>query len=224
MMTRNSSYNLKVSPSIIAGDQGRLAEEVRALDKAGADMIHLDIMDGQFVSNITIGPDVVADLRKHTSLPFDCHLMLLQPWRYIPQFVKAGADRISVHVETANVSDTLKMIRDAGISPGIAINPPTSIETIFNYLELVDFVLVMTVNPGFYGQPLIPEALDKLAVLRQNSVASGRKMTIQVDGGIRAANIRQVAEAGADEIVAGAAVLKTADYREAIQFLRKGGI
>lgn len=217
-------FNIKVSPSIIAGDQGRLAEEVRALDEAGADMIHLDVMDGHFVPNLTMGPGIIKDLRRHTKLIFDTHLMLSEPWRYIDQFVKAGSDRVSVHVETANVGDTLRAIRAAGALPGIVINPPTPVESLDPFLELVDFVLVMTVNPGFYGQSLIPEALDKVLALRQNPVALGRNIAIQVDGGINGSNIERVARAGADEVVGGAAVLKAASYRDAIETLRRGGM
>jgi len=224
MSSGKPPFSLKVSPSIIAGNQGRLADEVVALEQAGADMIHLDVMDGHFVPNLTMGPGIIADLRPVSSLPFDTHLMLSEPWKYIDAFVKAGSDRISVHVETEGVGDTLRRIRDAGVSPGIVINPPTPVEMVSEYLGLVDFVLVMTVNPGFYGQKLIPEALDKLPVLRKNSDAFGRDIAIQVDGGINLSNIERVARAGADEVVGGAAVLKAADYRQAIETLRRGGI
>ena len=226
MGSGKAPFFLKVAPSIIAGDQGRLADEVMALDAADADMIHLDVMDGHFVPNLTMGPGVIKDLRPHTTRTFDTHLMLAEPWRYIDAFVKAGSDRISIHVEidAARIRPTLKAIREAGVSPGIVINPPTPVESLFDYLDLVDFVLVMTVNPGFYGQSLIPEALDKLAVLRQNSVALSRNVTFQVDGGVNASNIRRVAEAGADEVVGGAAVMKAASYRDAIEFLRSGGV
>lgn len=211
-----------IAPSIIAGDQSRLGAEVEAITEAGADMIHLDIMDGHFVPNITIGPGVVKDLRRHTSLPFDCHLMLTDPLHYIEPFAKAGADRIAVHIEAREVFESVMAIKKLGKLAGIAINPdtdPLSVRELCNY---VDFFVVMTVNPGFYGQSMILSALDKISVLRQTAFALGRRPSIQVDGGVNTGNVGLVANAGADEVVAGAAVFKANDYRAAIEGIRRG--
>ncbi len=212
---------LKVAPSVIAGNQAELGREVRAIDAAGADLVHLDVMDGHFVPNLTMGPGIVKDLRPHTRLPFDCHLMLAEPGRYIDAFAKAGADRIAVHVEIPGIGDVLRAIRDLGKLAGLVINPQTPVSAMDPHLDAIDFAMVMTVHPGFYGQKLIPEALDKVSVLRQTLSALGRDVPIQVDGGVTVDNVFRVAQAGADEVVAGAAVFKASDYRAAIQALRE---
>ncbi len=214
---------LKVAPSVIAGDQARLGEEVRALEAAGADLVHLDVMDGHFVPNLTLGPGVVKDLRKETSLPLDCHLMLEEPERYVRAFAEAGADRIAVHVEVPGAATALREVRSLGRLAGLAFNPDTPATAGDALFDLVDFVVVMTVYPGFYGQEMIPRALDKVPVLREKLLALGRDPVIQVDGGVASGNVGLIAAAGATEVVAGAAVMKARDYRAAIEALRWGG-
>ncbi len=214
---------LKVAPSVIAGDQARLGEEVRAIEAAGADLVHLDVMDGHFVPNLTLGPGVVKDLRKETSLPFDCHLMLDEPARYVRAFADAGADRISVHVEVPGAAAALREVRALGRLAGLAFNPDTPAAAGDGLLALADFAVVMTVYPGFYGQAMIRQALDKVPVLRDKFWALGRDPVIQVDGGVASDNVGIVAAAGATEVVAGAAVFKAREYRAAIEALRWGG-
>lgn len=213
--------SLRIAPSIIAGNQSELGREVRAISEAGADLVHLDIMDGHFVPNLTMGPGIVKDLRPHSALPFDCHLMLSEPGRYVKAFADAGADRISVHVEVPGAGDVLRTIRALGKSPGLALNPKTPVDALLPYLSLVDVVVVMTVQPGFYGQMLLVDALDKVPVLKHHLRAFGRNVAIQVDGGVTVTNAASVSAAGADEVVAGAAVFRAPDYRQAIQALRR---
>jgi ribulose-phosphate 3-epimerase len=215
--------SLRVAPSIIAGDQSRLGEEVRAIEAAGADLVHLDVMDGHFVPNLTIGPGVVKDLRRHSTLPFDCHLMLSRPEPFLHAFAHAGADRITVHVEAEDPEGTLRAIRALGKAAGLAINPETPVARALPLLGLADVVLILTVHPGFYGQSMIPEALDKIAVVRDTARALGRAIVVQVDGGVAPGNAGRVARAGADEVVAGAAVFGAPDYRAAIEGLRRAG-
>ncbi len=214
---------LKIAPSIIAGDQSDLGREVRAITDAGADLVHIDVMDGHFVPNLTVGPGVVKALRPHSPLPFDCHLMLSEPGRYVKAFADAGANRLSVHAEAQGAADALRAIRELRMVPGIAINPETPVDRLLRFFPLVDFVVVMTVHPGFYGQALIAEALDKVPVLKHHLRAFGRDVAILVDGGVSVGNAADVAAAGADEVVAGAAVFKAPDYRQAIEALRKAG-
>lgn len=197
------------------------AMEVERLEKAGADMIHLDVMDGHFVPNITFGPGVVKALRPHTGLCFDTHLMLADPAKYAKAFADAGSDRISFHVEAQNPSaDTLKMLRSLGVSPGLAINPETPLRRVLPFLEYADFILVMTVHPGFYGQKLIVAALDKISELSHIIRTQGLDLTIEVDGGVGLANIGQVFAAGARDVVVGSSVMKTDDYAVAIRALK----
>jgi len=200
---------------------GMLALEVEKLADSGADMIHLDVMDGQFVPNITFGPGVVKALRPHTDICFDTHLMLADPAKYIKAFADAGSNRISFHVEAQNPpADTLKTIRGLGVSPGLAINPETPLQSVIPFLSYADFILVMTVHPGFYGQKLIIRVLDKIRELSHIIRSQGLDLSIEVDGGVGLANIRRVADAGASEVVAGSSVMKTDDYAVAIRALR----
>lgn len=213
-------HKLKVAPSIIAGDHARLGEEVRAIEVAGADILHLDIMDGHFVPNITFGPKVVEDLRKVSGLCFDCHLMLEKPCSMIEEFCRAGADRVSVHVEAKEPRRALELIKAQGKLGGIAINPETDVALLDEFLEIADFFVVMTVHPGFYGQSMIVEALDKVPIIKEKLKRLCRDCPVQVDGGVSPKNVELVARAMADEVVAGAGVFGATDYRTAIEALR----
>ncbi|WP_437966944.1 ribulose-phosphate 3-epimerase [Sorangium sp. So ce260] len=208
-----------VAPSILSADFGRLAEEVRAAEAAGADWIHVDVMDGRFVPNITIGPLIVRAVRAATRLPLDVHLMIVEPERYVAEFAAAGADRISVHVEASpHLHRTIQQIRDAGARPGVVLNPHTSEESIRYVLPDLDLVLVMSVNPGFGGQRFIPSALTKLRSLRQAIDEAGLDIALEVDGGIAPSTSGQVIAAGATALVAGSAVFGAAAPGEALSF------
>jgi ribulose-phosphate 3-epimerase len=212
-----------VAPSILSADFARLGDEVRAADIAGADWIHVDVMDGRFVPNLTIGPVVVECLRKATNKPLDVHLMMVEPERYLDDFAQAGADHLLVHCEesaTIHLHRTLSHIRNIGKVPGVVLNPSTSLGQIEYVLDLVDIVLIMTVNPGFGGQKFIPTMLSKIAALRDSCEKRGLKVTIEVDGGVSGDNAWEVIEAGATAIVAGSAVFHAADYAEAITAIR----
>ncbi len=203
-MTRDA---IRIAPSILSADFGRLAEEVRAVAAAGADWIHVDVMDGRFVPNITIGPLVVQAVRAATSLPIDVHLMIVEPERYVADFAKAGADVISVHVEASpHLHRTLQQIRGLGKKAGIVLNPHTSEESIRHVLADCDLVLVMSVNPGFGGQRFIPSALPKIEALRRAIDKAGLAVDLQVDGGVAVGTAREVVRAGARVLVAGSAV------------------
>ncbi len=209
-----------LAPSILACDLGRLAEEIRAVERGGAGMIHVDVMDGRFVPNITLGPVVVAACRRATALPLDVHLMIEDAERYLDAFVDAGATSISVHVEAlTHLQRAVAHLRGRGIAPGVALNPATPIATLQEILPELDYVLVMSVNPGFAGQKLLPPALDKLRRLREEARARGLKLRLQLDGGVNPANIKSVLEAGAEIVVVGAAAFAAGDPEQAVRGL-----
>jgi ribulose-phosphate 3-epimerase len=210
-----------VAPSILSADFGSLGDEIRAVERAGADWIHVDVMDGRFVPNITIGPLVVAAARAATRLPLDVHLMIVEPDRHLEAFAEAGADLIVVHAETCpHLHRTLQRIRDLGARPGVAFNPSTPLSGLPFVLELVDLVLLMTVNPGFGGQQFISSVLPKVREARALIDDSGLRIDLEVDGGVGPKTAWQVLEAGANVLVAGNAVFKTGDYAKAIQGIR----
>jgi ribulose-phosphate 3-epimerase len=211
----------KIAPSILSADFGRLNEEVRAAERAGADWMHLDVMDGHFVPNLTIGPDIVAAVAKATTLPVDVHLMVREPDHLIEAFVSAGATAVGVHVEACtHLHRTLTLIRRLGARPCVVLNPATPASAIQPVLPLVDQVLVMTVNPGFGGQKFIPETLPKIRELRTWIDASRRDVDIVVDGGIGPETIERVAAHGARVFVMGAAFFKSADYKQFVDGIR----
>jgi ribulose-phosphate 3-epimerase len=212
---------VRIAPSILSADFGRLAEEVRAAEAAGADWIHVDVMDGRFVPNITIGPLVVEAVRKTTSLPVDAHLMIVEPERYVEAFAKAGADLVTVHAEVSpHLHRTLQAIRAAGARPAVALNPSTPLDHLEYVLRDCEMVLVMTVNPGFGGQGYIEACTEKVRRLRAMADARGQALEIEVDGGIKAETVGAVARAGANVFVAGTAVFGAKDYRAAIAGIR----
>ena len=212
----------KIAPSILSADFSRLADEVRAVEKAGADVIHVDVMDGHFVPNITIGPLVVQGLRKLTSLPLDVHLMIENPERYIEDFVQAGSDWITIHAEVCpNLKRMIKKIRQLNVRPGIVLKPATPLKTLFPVLDDIDLVLIMSVNPGFGGQSFIPAALKKIERLRRIIDQNNYSMEIEVDGGVKIENIRKFSSAGADIFVVGTGIFKTENYEETIRKLRQ---
>jgi len=216
---------IKIAPSILSADFSRLAEEVQAVDRAGADYIHVDVMDGHFVPNITIGPLVVDALRKVTDKPLDAHLMIENPDLYIADFAKAGADIITVHQEAVpHLHRTVQLIKSLGKQAGVSLNPATPVETLDVILDQLDLVLVMSVNPGFGGQAFISSALDKIRALRQRITQRGLATQLQVDGGIKVDNIRDVVAAGADVLVAGSAVFHSNDYAATITALRERAV
>ena len=217
--------SLMIAPSILSADFTRLGDEIRAVEAAGADVIHVDVMDGHFVPNITIGPLVVRAVRTVTDLPVDVHLMITDPDRYLKDFIDAGADWVTVHVEACvHLHRTLTCIKDLGRKAGAVLNPATSLTTLENVLAEVDLVMLMSVNPGFGGQSFIPSAIDKIRRLRQMLDAVNPGAGIEVDGGIGPATIGAVAEAGANIFVAGSAIYGQAEYGPVIRDLRQRAV
>jgi ribulose-phosphate 3-epimerase len=219
------SQSVLVAPSILSADFGRLAEEVRAVEAAGADWIHVDVMDGRFVPNITIGPPVVRAIRAATRLPVDVHLMIVEPERYLDDFALAGADVLSVHVEACpHLHRTIQHVHHLGKRAGVVLNPSTSEDTIRYVIDACDLVLVMSVNPGFGGQAFLPEVLPKVRAIRDMIDRSGRAVDLEIDGGIAPETAGRATEAGARVLVAGSAVFAHAPYAQAITELRRSGL
>lgn len=213
---------VKIAPSILSADFLRLGEEIRAAEEAGVDMLHLDVMDGHFVPNITIGPFVVEAIRKITKLPLDVHLMIEEPDRYIKDFIRAGADLLTVHIEASvHLHRTIHWIKESGIKAGVSLNPATPVWSLDNILHDLDLVLAMSVNPGFGGQDFIPHVLDKIKTLKSMIREKGLQTLIEVDGGIKYENAKDVAKAGADILVMGSGFFNAKDYRDLMKVLRK---
>ena len=211
-----------IAPSILAADFARLAEEVASVERAGADFLHIDVMDGHFVPNITIGPLVVEGLRKLTSLPLDVHLMIEKPDRYVEAFAQAGSTWITFHAEVCSrLRQMIKRVRQLNVRPGVVLNPSTSLKALYPILEEIDLVLLMSVHPGFAGQSFIPSTLRKIERLRKIIDKNHYAMEIEVDGGIKVENIGEVSRAGGDIFVSGSGIFKTKDYGEAIRKLRE---
>ncbi len=211
-----------IAPSILSADFSKLGDEIKAVEAAGADWIHADVMDGHFVPNITIGPLIVEAVKRVTDLPIDVHLMIENPDNYISAFAEAGASHISVQVETCiHLNRTVQLIKDCGAQAGVVLNPSTPLANLEWVLEDVDYVLIMSVNPGFGGQAFIPSSLDKIKALRQQIQDRGLSVLIQVDGGVNEKTISQIASAGTDVFVAGSAIFGSKDYQKTIQSFRQ---
>ena len=211
-----------IAPSILSADFSKLGDEIKAVEAAGADWIHADVMDGHFVPNITIGPLIVEAVKRVTDLPIDVHLMIENPANYIPAFAEAGASFISVQVETCiHLNRTVQLIKDCGAQAGVVLNPSTPLANLEWVLEDVDYVLIMSVNPGFGGQAFIPSSLDKISALRQQIQDRGLSVLIEVDGGVNEQTIAEIASAGTDVFVAGSAIFGSKDYQKTIQSFRQ---
>lgn len=211
-----------IAPSILSADFSKLGDEIKAVEDAGADWIHADVMDGHFVPNITIGPLIVEAVKRVTDLPIDVHLMIENPDNYISAFADAGASHISVQVETCiHLNRTIQLIKDCGANAGVVLNPSTPLASLEWVLEDVDYVLIMSVNPGFGGQAFIPSSLDKIKALRQQIRDRGLSVLIEVDGGVNEKTIAEIASAGTDIFVAGSAIFGSKDYNKTIQSFRQ---
>ena len=216
---------IKISPSILSADFSRLGSEIQNLEKANADLIHIDVMDGHFVPNITIGPEVISKLRKYTSLPFDVHLMISPVDNFIKDFAEAGADIITIHPEATNdLVNSIKKIKSYNKKVGISLNPETSIDRVLPFLNLIDLVLIMSVNPGFGGQKFISETLDKVKLLRKEIDKKKLKTVIEIDGGINFENAKMAKKAGVDILVSGTTIFKenNGNLQKNIQLLKTG--
>ncbi len=212
----------KIAPSILSADFTRLGEEIKAVEQAGADYIHIDVMDGHFVPNITIGPMIVEAAKRVTDLPLDVHLMISDPDSYIDEFADAGADILTVHAETLNhLHRTIQYIRDKDVRPGVCLNPATPLDILTYVLDALDIVMLMTVNPGFGGQKFIPEVIPKIRLLKEMVDKRGLKTEIEIDGGIGPETIHQVSSAGANVFVAGSAIFCSEDYETTIRLMRE---
>jgi ribulose-phosphate 3-epimerase len=221
-MSAKSNAKKMIAPSILSADFTRLAEELRAVEDAGADMIHVDVMDGHFVPNITIGPFIVEAVKRATSLPLDVHLMITNPEKYIKDFAEAGSDIITIHAEaTKDLKQTLGDIKKLGKKAGVSINPGTPVSAIKDVIEEADLILVMSVNPGFGGQSFIEDALDKIKNIRAILDEANSEAILEVDGGIKISNIKNAGEAGAELFVAGSAVFGSDNYKETITEMKK---
>ena len=210
-----------IAPSILSADFSKLGAEIKSVEDAGADWIHVDVMDGHFVPNITIGPLIVEAARRSTSLPLDVHLMIENPERYIADFAKAGADLISVQVEACvHLNRTIQMIKESGLRAGVVLNPSTPLSAIDWVLEDVDFIMIMSVNPGFGGQNFIPNSLDKIRTLRKMLQDRGLEALIEIDGGVNEKTIKDISDAGTDVFVAGSAIFKSTNYQKTISKFR----
>lgn len=216
------NVNIKIAPSILSADFSKMGEEVADIESCGADIIHCDVMDGVFVPNITFGIKMVSDIRKHTKLPLDCHLMIVNPQNYVRQFANAGADYITVHYEAckSNTSEVLKLIKEQNVKCGVVINPDTDPHDVADLIPLCDMVLVMSVFPGFGGQSFIKSALESVKFVKNYVVTHNLNTLVEIDGGINYETVKLAKQAGADVIVAGNAVFSASDRREAIEKLR----
>jgi len=217
--------NIKISPSILSADFSKLGSEIQNLEKAKADLIHIDVMDGHFVPNITIGPEVINKLKKYTSLPFDVHLMISPVHKFIKNFAEAGADIITIHPEaTDDLTSSIKKIKSYKKKAGVSLNPGTSIDKVLPVLDIIDLVLVMSVNPGFGGQKFMPETLEKVKILRKEINTNKLKTQIEIDGGINFENSKIAIQAGVDILVSGTTIFKEngGDLKKNIQLLRTG--